>query len=296
MTPMATRLYWNELSLRVPAAAGYGQDVGTHTPMPFPNRYLAQKALLDFINLVRRAYDYGAEDTLYAPEWDCVLAENYTLAKWRADSEVDRDTRSYFKKLQDKSRQLLNNTTTIAHYYEYQSNLPLDQRPARAEMPRSLTEAARDNSSIVVSLLSHTPTPAEWDREECQVTAQHVEMVITISVRHAARESHLLCHSHLLPKLSPAYVRDHRPAQDDETFLADRSKFTSTGIPFDGRIIYRDLLGNYYHVDNLHKGKDSHVECYGPSGNPTSTRYPNGEERSGPPKSHRNIKKAVSGL
>jgi len=81
-----------------------------------------------------------------------------------------------------------------------------------------------------------------------------------------------------LPKAAeaPPYVQGDRPAFDEETFLADSSKYIKTKKTFQGRAIYKDTDGCYYHVDNLHRGEGSEIEYYNSQGVHLGTLKPDG--------------------
>ena len=81
-----------------------------------------------------------------------------------------------------------------------------------------------------------------------------------------------------LPKAAeaPPYVQENRPALDEETFLADSSKYIKTSKKFHGREIYKGTDGRYYHVDNLHKGLGSEIEYYNSQGVHLGTLKPDG--------------------
>lgn len=282
---MLVRLCINELSFRIPSCSG-GQVGQSPAMLPlFADRYKARDALTQFISLIAAAHKYGAERGLYATEWDAFLAQDYRLAQWRADKDVCRDQRDRLR-LWQANRGANPDTLSddVEHRYDYVTTFPSGEKPESVKRPPALSVAAENSNWIVVSLLSDTPTEAEWDRAVCIVSRYSLEENVetSISVNHAAREKHLYQHAPKLPGLAPEYIRDHRQAHDDETFLANRERYQSTGFNFHGRIIYHDSLGNYYHVDNLHRGRDSHIEYYGPSKNHLGTLWPDGSSRSGP--------------
>ncbi|MHC5756534.1 eCIS core domain-containing protein [Nostoc sp.] len=82
----------------------------------------------------------------------------------------------------------------------------------------------------------------------------------------------------------PPYVKENRPPLDEETFLADSGTYTRTGRKFQGREIYKDGDGRYYHVDNFHEGRGSEVEFYDAQGKHLGTLKPEGGAKDGPVK------------
>jgi hypothetical protein len=82
----------------------------------------------------------------------------------------------------------------------------------------------------------------------------------------------------------PPYVQGNRPPLDEETFLADSSKYTRTGKKFQGREIYKGSDRRYYHVDNLHNGWGSEIEYYNSQGDHLGTLKPDGTPKDGPVK------------
>jgi len=79
----------------------------------------------------------------------------------------------------------------------------------------------------------------------------------------------------------PPYVQENRPPLDEETFLADSSKYTRTGKKFQGREIYKGSDGRYYHLDNLHNGWGSEIEYYNSQGEHLGTLKPDGIPKDG---------------
>ncbi|MEH2152865.1 eCIS core domain-containing protein [Nostoc sp.] len=82
----------------------------------------------------------------------------------------------------------------------------------------------------------------------------------------------------------PPYVKENRPPLDEETFLADSGTYTRTGRKFQGREIYKDGDGRYYHVDNFHEGRGSEIEFYEAQGKHLGTLKPEGGVKDGPVK------------
>ena len=84
-----------------------------------------------------------------------------------------------------------------------------------------------------------------------------------------------------LPKAAeyPPYVQENRPPLDEETFLADSSKYIRTTKKFQGRTIYKGTDGRYYHVDNLHNGWGSEIEYYNSQGVHLGTLKPDGTHK-----------------
>ncbi|WP_406501299.1 hypothetical protein OHA04_19400 [Streptomyces sp. NBC_01590] len=74
----------------------------------------------------------------------------------------------------------------------------------------------------------------------------------------------------------PAYVRENRVPQDNETVLADRARYQSTGRRKKGAIIYRGTDGRYYHRDTLHRGKGAEIEVYDSAYKHIGTMSPSG--------------------
>lgn len=282
---MPARLCLNELSLRMPNSTAEATNQSSVLPPLFSDRYKAREALAQFIAVVIAAHNYGAEQGLCGTEWDALLAPDYRLAQWRADREVVREQREHIRLWQaNRDAIAIRNNDIIEYRYDYNTKFPSGQMPESVRQPPCLSIAAQGDEWIAISLLSSTPTEAEWDVALCRLAKYSLETNTEelISVAHAARESHLLQHVAMLPRLAPAYVRDNRQAHDDETFLRDRDRYQSTGFSFHSRVIYQDHLGNYYHVDNLHRGRDSHIEYYGPSKAHLGTLWPDGSARSGP--------------
>ncbi len=65
----------------------------------------------------------------------------------------------------------------------------------------------------------------------------------------------------------PAYVAEDRVPRDNETILADRSRFTRTNIvePH-GATVYHDAEGDYYYRDTFHKGAGAEIEWFSSRG------------------------------
>ncbi len=80
----------------------------------------------------------------------------------------------------------------------------------------------------------------------------------------------------------PPYIKENRPPLDKETFLADSGAYARTGKKFQGREIYKDGDGRYYHVDNFHEGWGSEIEYYNPQGEHLGTLKPDGTPKEGP--------------
>jgi hypothetical protein len=76
----------------------------------------------------------------------------------------------------------------------------------------------------------------------------------------------------------PAYIQEARVPQDSETVLA-QGGFQRTNLRYDGRTVYRDGDGLYYHVDNLHKGEAAEIEYYNARGKHLGTLTPEGEPK-----------------
>jgi hypothetical protein len=62
------------------------------------------------------------------------------------------------------------------------------------------------------------------------------------------------------------------------------STYTRTGKKFQGREIYKDGNGRYYHVDNFQEGWGSEIEYYNPQGKHLGTLKPDGTPKDGPVK------------
>ncbi len=57
------------------------------------------------------------------------------------------------------------------------------------------------------------------------------------------------------------------PPSDEQTILRDQTRFRKTSKLLHGRSIYLEISTNkYWYVDNLHKGKKSHLEVFDQKG------------------------------
>jgi hypothetical protein len=85
---MDLEMVLNELSLRSPA-----NDILT-----------AQQWMVDLIDTINVAAEHGVKKIIHVDRNinDVLLAPGYPIARWRNDSQVDRDTRSFFKTLTTK--------------------------------------------------------------------------------------------------------------------------------------------------------------------------------------------------
>lgn len=81
------------------------------------------------------------------------------------------------------------------------------------------------------------------------------------------------------PTEPKAYITEERVAKDNETILADKEKFTKTNLQEQDRQVYKDEDGNYYYVDNLHKGEASEIEVFNTRGEHLGTLHTDGTRK-----------------
>lgn len=84
------------------------------------------------------------------------------------------------------------------------------------------------------------------------------------------------------------------PPVDEQTVLRDSLRFRSTNRLYQGRRIYEELTtGNFWYVDNLHYGNDSHLEVFDKRGSHLGEANLEGKLIPGTKKKERNIKDLI---
>lgn len=172
---MDLEMVLNELSLRTPAA-----DIPT-----------AQKLMSELIGTVRQATTSGVKRVLRtSDEINTIeLAPGYPVARWRNDSTVNREERSFFRTLTSKAPFW----TDVAE--EIKGNFDLSQVWHQGEEARGLGFAVVIDA-LAVSLISE----ACWDCSRLEVELRRLDenedlIDERLEIIHASRSNHVQEHS-----------------------------------------------------------------------------------------------------
>jgi hypothetical protein len=167
---MPVEMVFNELSLKAPAI----------------DKRTARDWMENFIETVRIATIQGVQRKLIArADFDqLLLSTNYKIVQWRNDPDVDKDLRSFFRNLQDKSDPPLPDIVNPAFEVFYEA------------MPAFGLGYACIHSSLAVSVKSDP----SWDQSSLDIEVKKLnedaEVVDEcVSILHASSGEHIYEHS-----------------------------------------------------------------------------------------------------
>lgn len=85
----------------------------------------------------------------------------------------------------------------------------------------------------------------------CQIDFKDNQVDIDLFIK-----SNSLCRQYI-------YTDYNNTPRDEQTFLRDSRKYKPTNAEYDNRTIYMCDQGNYWYLDNKHKGMGAHIEVFG---------------------------------
>ncbi len=170
---MALEMVFNELSLDPPA----------------PNIVIAQQWMQDFIDLVRAAQKLEIKSLrVHSGFNQAQLANNYSIAQWRNDPNVDRERQRFFKSLQTKSP-----------FIDIQTESELHDQTEQSEFQYQNTVAyGLGIAHLIRALAVSFPSAPHWQAAQVQLKyffldpdTTEINPGLDITVFHASTKQHL---------------------------------------------------------------------------------------------------------
>jgi hypothetical protein len=167
------------------------------------NAWEARRRMEKLIGTLLTATKYGAERVLRTDSdiHGLELASGYSIALWRNDPEVERETRQYFKRLITKAPYLegVHDQKLLERYYS--SDFFHEQKKAPGLGMAFLLDA------LAISLHSH----ARWELSLLQISLEELQEDDLIgddivSVKHACFREHVLEHQEWINKRAQVQV------------------------------------------------------------------------------------------
>jgi len=160
-------------------------------PTPVRDKGKARSLMSELIGVLSTAWTYGVK-TLRTQDnfYDLLLANNYPVASWLNDKQVEREERSFMLRQLDIKTPLLTDVTNNIHDEDALSEFRCQGVVARAIGIAYLIDA------LVVSFLSES----KWDVETLDIEIEFLDEVSeelitrTESIIHASRRNHILKH------------------------------------------------------------------------------------------------------
>lgn len=172
---MALEMVFNELSFDPPAT----------------NIAIAQQRMQEFIDLVRAAQKLEIKSLrVHSGFNQAQLANNYSIAQWRNDPNVDRERQRFFKSLQTKSP-----------FIDIQTEPDLLEQADQSEFRcQNLVAAGLGVAFLIEALAISFPSAPHWQIPQIQMQHSFLDPDTTdiisqnITVPHASAKQHLASH------------------------------------------------------------------------------------------------------